>query len=174
MTLENILIRFVKDKGYYHVIKYQMVNEKRKKLISDTCLGSYILKNEGVKKLFYMVFSYNPLFFGYSRTPKRRTFYKLNKEWKDFVDGKYFLQHNIEIGDTFEVNNFFNRKTKYTVMGIEKNNIISKDEIGHKVNISIFRIKSLLNKNIVNNIYYKDENGIEYGELEGSYNEIQL
>jgi len=182
MEIEKLLYRFLKDNGIYPVIRDQirqsnlMCNRRPNSLISERVLCN-LFQQHGIKGLFYEIFKYNRIFSGDHRSANRRYFYKLNKKWKNFVDGKCFLQHNIKIGDSVEFYDGWYIKRTGTVIKIdEKLNLfrIRESRYGYEAWRTILHIDSAINKEAIINLYYKDENGLENGKIDGNYTEIQL
>ena len=182
MTLEQLLYRFLKDNGIYWPLKCQIKkrnsfnNIKINKLIAPYIIDNRnsVLQN-GIEMVFYEVFKYNAIFCGDHNSKKRKYFYKLNKKWKEFVKEKFFLQHNICVGDIVEFTDCYCATRIGRILKINKNIFHIKDvNYMTEFDRTIFSIHKIEGKDIVKNIFYKSENGIDYGKIDERCNEIQL
>lgn len=181
MTIENLLYRFIKENGLYpHVKKHigwiNIISKRRPNfLLSSITINQTFFNKDGLKSLFYNTFCYNSLFSGDHNSPQRRKFYKLNKKWKDFVDGKFFLQSNIEIGDNVTFKNMWGTPRKGRIIKMDSVRLLIKEDgVGYETWRPITSISEISEKELKINLFYKDETGNEYGKIDGFYNEIQL
>lgn len=180
MNLENLLNRFLKENGLYGNIvrqrKYCVSIGYAKTSYPLTQLAFYCetFRKKGIEYLFNLTFGNNSLFLGNHNSKKRKYFYKLNKKWKEFIHNKCRLQHNIEIGDEVECFGLLPRFVKIIGKENDYTFVVKDSRYADTYLLSIFSIKNIKSKKMVFNIYYKDENGINYGKVNGSYNDIQL
>lgn len=181
MTVDNLVYRFLKDNGLFCAVRNQLAKHNRWKkqkvniLIPKRILCTPSFRKEGLRTLFYENYRYNTIFSGDHHSPKRRLFYKLNKKWKEFVKDKCYLQHNINIGDVVDFCDSWNTKRNGKIMKMNGTMFYVKEtRHGYESWRSLMSVENIEGKPFVLNLYYKDENGNEYGKIEGSYAEIQL
>jgi len=173
MTLNNIIIRFLKENGLYG---YFLKRNKNRKNIAEQYIfySNYFIK-EGIKSVFYSLFSNDLKFYGASTSLKRRKFYKLNKKWKKFVENNFVLQHNIFDGDIITRTSLFGRTQKYKVGNVEGRTLLvsslDNNLFLQNLRINILSVENVENKELILNIYQKDNFN---GKIEGNYNEVQL
>jgi len=181
MTVEKLFYRFIKENGLFNAVKKQVKENNKfrtKKTINplqDIIPNMFFINRYSIEKLFYEAFKYYPIFSGTSQSGNRKKFYKLNKKWKKFVSGKCFVQHNISIGDKIEFYDWPKTLRVGVVASPYKDAFSVIDSTyGYKRLVNVFSIKGAQKKDLVINLYYKDENGFTYGKIDGNYNEIQL
>ena len=195
MTIENFYKRFLKENGlYFYGVKMSknfMIGHKKlgfnkipKKGLLYMVSSGGISSKEGILNLFKIHFQYERMFCGNSNSPKRRKFYKFNRKWKDSLRGKVVLQHNIMPGDILTYTTLYGDEREYLVKSINPNDttIVVSYINGGKVqalynnfiNVICFDGIKSDKKDLIVNLYIKNEDGTCYGKIDGDFNEIQL
>lgn len=169
MTAIQLFKRFLKDNDLYFYAFYGSRSKMNKERFKN--LGRYH-SNTPLIELFRSVFTYDPIFSGDSRSKQRQRYYALNKKWKYMVSHHVYLQTNIEVGDIM----FTDNNRQYEVEGLLGRHILCKFIANREylVGKQFYFFTGIKGKNMVNNLYYKDNKGRCYGKIDGEYNEIQL
>ena len=172
MTLNSLFKRFIKDNGLYTIyknrVKYYFNSSRRNVACSrnHSNVGDLIIDTFGTCKEFY-------------GGPERKRLYRLSSKWRKIIKNAY-IQHNINVGDTVKIYSAYDKETReYVVKEFDDKTrcvIASTRGLFGYIDqyIPIFRIKSKVGEELINNLYYV-ENGISYGKIENAEcNEIQL
>ena len=172
MTPLQIFKRFLKDNDLYVYTFYgKCKNSHRLRFRNEECFRKYY-GNTPLSELFKTAFSWDPMFNGMAQSPQRKRYYALCKKWKYMVTHHVFLQTNIEPGDTV----FSKEKRNYTVKELRGRCIYCRTVLPPQYSLGkqFFSFDGIKGKEMINNLYYKDNKGRCYGKIDGEFNEIQL
>jgi len=181
MTLLTYYRRFLKENGLYS--EYVKHNRKRfyASVINELDCTRYIHSHQALSDMILNTCGHYKRFNHDSNHPERRKLYRISQKWRKRVNNS-FIQHNVEVGDRIKIHGrlFWNSPLdeayivdKFSDTGryvyVKKN-----DDDTAVYSVPFLKIKSILGKDLVNNIYYI-ENEANYGKINDSrFHEVQL
>jgi len=177
MELSQLFRRFLKENNIYYAYSDGRMSGIKGTyfLSSDEHLSKKIYVYGGLYDFFRITAGCLSMFKGHANTPKRRSLYRLNKKWKDFLKNTY-VQHNLSVGDEVKLCSY--QKMEFLVKEIKNNGFVtvcSNNRLynNDSFNIPIYAIESKVKGNLIKNYYINDGENT-YGKIDGEFNEIQL
>jgi hypothetical protein len=181
MTLLTYYRRFLKENGLYS--EYVKHNRKHfyASIINELDCTRYIHSHQTLSDMILSTCGYYKCFNYDSNHPARRKLYRISQKWRKRVNNS-FIQHNVEVGDRIKIHGRLfwksNLDEEYIVYKFSDDGryvyVKKNEDEAATYTIPLLKIKSILGKDLVNNIYYI-ENKANYGKINDSiFHEVQL